>query len=207
MGVSNRAARAIDPATGDLLIPERNRSRKLQATQARDIEDACFEAVSTPRDVFSRRFGASSTSNVFKTRIMHPELNGAVPRDFAARSMGKAERLDVFTGQNSPVATGRSYSAGMMAAVAVSGVAAVLAFWAAGGRAMVNQSAKAQLEMRIDAPAASASPVAIVADPVVTSSIPAENTGRSANSFSAPLPRPARIERAGSILMIRPAGD
>ncbi len=207
MGVSNRATHAIDPANSDLLMPERNRSRRLQASHTRDVEDACFEAVSTPRDVFSRRFGSSSTSSVFKTRITHPDLDGPVPRDFAAKTPMQGERLDVFAGHNSPSAAGRSNSAGMMAALAVSGVAAVLAFWAAGGGAVMDQSASTQQEALVSEPATPVSTVAISPDPVVTSSIPTETIQHSEAGFTAPLPRPARIERAGSILMIRPAGD
>lgn len=204
MGVSSRATHAIDPATGDLMIPERNRNQ--HPIRARDVEDACFEAVSAPRDVFSTRSRAGNSGSVFKTRITQPQADGPVPRDFAVKTVAQGERLDVFAGQKNQTSADRSISAGMMVALVVSALAAILAFWAAGGHALAPSGGEQQ-SSRVSAPLAQiTSPAVVPPDPVVTSSIPVENPKRSASGFSAPMPRPARIERAGSILMIRPAG-
>lgn len=207
MSVSSRATHAIDPGTSDLLMPEKDRNRRLHSSRARDVEDACFEAVSAPRDVFLMRSRAGSSGGVFKTRITHPELDGPVPRDFAAKTMAQGERLDVFAGQKNPTSADRSISAGMVVALVVSALAAILAFWAAGGHALAPSGGEQQ-SSRVRAPLAQiSSPAAVLPDPVVTSSIPVEKPKHSASGFTAPLPRPARIERAGSILMIRPAGN
>lgn len=206
MGVSNRATHAIEPGTADLLMPER--SRRPLANRARDVEDACFEAVAAPRDVFSPRKRASASSNVFKSRITQPEADGPVPRDFAAKTMAQGERLNVFGGDKKVFGTRRSTSPGLMFAFVLSAIAAVMAFWLAGGHAPVAPSEQQQQSQGAGAPVvAIENPVAVEPDPVVTSSVPAETPRRSAESYTAPLPRPARIERAGSILMIRPAGD
>jgi len=206
MGVSHRAAHAIEPATADLLMPER--TRQPRAKRARDVEDASFEAVSVPRDVFSTRANAAETSNVFKSRIVQPEADGPVPRDFAAKTMAQGERLDVFGHAKSPLRSRRSKSGRLLLAFAVSAVAAVIAFWLAGGHALVEETGSQQPSPRISAPvAAMETPDAGPADPVVTSTVPRETPPASASSYTAPLPRPARIERAGSILMIRPAGN
>jgi len=206
MGVSSRATHAIDPATGDLMMPERN--RKPHLNRARDVEDACFEAVSAPRDVFSTRSRVGNSGSVFKTRITQPKTDGPVPRDFAAKTMAQGERLDVFAARNSASAARGMMSPRMAFAVLVSALAAILAFWVAGGHALVVQSGSMQQSSLVRAPLAQiSSPAAVLPDPVVTSSIPVEKPKHSASGFTAPLPRPARIERAGSILMIRPASD
>lgn len=205
MGVSSRAIHAIDPATGDLMMPERN--RKQHPSRTRDVEDACFEAVSAPRDVFSTRSRAGNSGSFFKTRITQPQADGPVPRDFVAKTMAQGERLDVFAARNSASAARGMMSAKMAFAVLVSALAAILAFWAAGGHAL-SPSGDEQQSSRVRAPLAQiTSPATVLPDPVVTSSIPMETPKHSATGFTAPLPRPARIERAGSILMIRPAGN
>ncbi len=207
MSVSSRATHAIEPGTGDLMIPQRN--RRQHSSRIRDVEDACFEAVSAPRDVFSAGSRGGSSGSVFKTRIVHPEADGPVPRDFAAKTKTQGERLDVFSARNSTSAAGGIMSARMAFAVVISALAAFLAFWAAGGHALAPSAAEQQ-PSRVSAPAAQPiSPAAALVspDPVVTSSIPVPASKRSASGFTAPLPRPARIERAGSILMVRPARD
>jgi len=205
MGVSSRATHAIDPGAGDLMIPRR--TRKQHPNRVRDVEDACFEAVSMPRDVFSTRSRAGTAGSIFKTRIIQPQADGPVPRDFVAKAMAQGERLDVFAAGNGASAARGMISAKMAFAVVVSALAAVLAFWAAGGHALAP-SVGERPSSPVRAPLAQVTnPAAVLPDPVVTSSIPVENAKPSANGFTAPLPRPARIERAGSILMIRPAGD
>lgn len=206
MGVSHRAAHAIEPGTADLLMPERARQPRVK--RARDVEDASFEAVSAPRDVFSTRSSTVETGNVFKSRIAQPGADGPVPRDFAAKTMAQGERLDVFGHAKASVRSRRSISRGTVLALAISAVAAVTAFWLASGHALVETTDTQQQSSRISAPiVAMETPAVVVPDPVVTSSVPEKTTGVSVDGYTAPLPRPARIERAGSILMIRPAGD
>ncbi len=87
-------------------------------------------------------------------------------------------------------------------------MAAVTAFWLASGHALCRGNDTQQQSSRISAPiVAMETPAVVVPDPVVTSSVPEKTTGVSVDGYTAPLPRPAPIERAGSILMIRPAGD
>jgi len=206
MGVSNRATRAIEPGVGDLLTPERN--RKLHAARIRDVEDACFEAVSAPRDVFSKRPRTGVDSSVFKSRIAHPQADGPIPRDFAGKTMAQGERLGVFAGRQSAIATGGLRSPVSAFALAISAVVAVAVFWMAGGHALMMKLENEPQTLRVNAPLVSITDRAVLTpDPVVTSSIPVKKAKTTANGFTAPVPRPARIERAGSILMIRPAGD
>ena len=210
MGVSSRATHAIEPGAGDLMIPQRN--RRQHASRTRDVEDACFEAVSAPRDVFSAGSRGASSGSVFKTRIVHPEADGPVPRDFAVKAKTQGERLDVFAARKRTSAARGMISARMALAVVISALAAFLAFWAAGGQALAPSNGE-QPPPRVSAlPAQSEQPkspavVLVSPDPVVTSSIPVLAPKRAASGFTAPLPRPAQIERAGSILMVRPAGD
>ena len=93
-------------------------------------------------------------------------------------------------------------------ALAISAVVAVAVFWMAGGHALVMKLENEPQTLRVNAPVVSIKDRAVLMpDPVVTSSFPVKKTKTTANGFTAPVPRPARIERAGSILMIRPAGD
>ena len=203
MGVSHRA---IEPRAGDLLTPERN--RKLHAARIRDVEDACFEAVSAPRDVFSTRPRTGADSHVFKSRITHPQADGPIPRDFVARTLTQSERLGVFAGGKKAFASSGLMSSMAAFSFAMCAVVAVAVFWMAGGHALVMQSGSEQPTLTVVTPAASITDRALLTpDPVVTSSIPVKTAKTPASGFIVPVPRPARIERAGSILMIRPAGD
>jgi len=204
MGVSSRATHAIEPGAGDLLMPDR--SRKLDAAPRRDVEDACFEPVSAPRDVFSTGLRGGAAAGVFKSRIAQPEGDGPIPRDFASGPTARSERLGVFTGSRNAFASGRLMSPRV--ALAVCAIAAAAAFWMAGGHALVRSSGHEQPVSKISAPVASViGRAALSPDPVVTASIPIKTAEPAAAGFTAPMPRPVRIERAGSILMIRPAGD
>jgi hypothetical protein len=136
MGVSSRATHAIEPGAGDLLMPER--SRKLDAAPRRDVEDACFEPVSAPRDVFATRPRDGAAGGVFKSRITQPEADGPIPRDFASGPTERGERLGVFAGSRTAFT-----SRGLMSprvALAVCAIAAAAAFWMAGGHALVRSS-------------------------------------------------------------------
>ncbi len=206
MGVSNRATHAIEPATGDLLMPQKN--RKLNVARMRDVEDACFEAVSAPRDVFSTRPRPGAASGVFKSRIAHPEADGPIPRDFADKTMAQSERLGVFSGSRHAFAASGLMSPMAVAALSACAAAALAFFWMAGGHTLVSSSGSQHPNARASTSAASITARTVLSpDPVVTSSIPVKKAPGSGASFTAPMPRPARIERAGSILMIRPAGN
>ncbi|WP_375590235.1 hypothetical protein ABWH89_05320 [Hoeflea alexandrii] len=206
MGVSNRATRPLRPEAGDLLMPERRTG--LNPVRRRDAEDACFETVSAPRDVFASRPAARTDGGVFKSRMTMPVAeDGPVPRDFAGRTSAAGERLGVFAGNPGTSKTSRLMSPLMTLAVMVCAVMAMAVFWMAGGHALVGEPGAGEPPARADAgPAPLREPVVLSPDPVVTSSTPANQSKPVAQGYSAPLPRPARIERAGSILMIRPAG-
>lgn len=204
MGVSSRATHAIEPGAGDLLMPDRN--RRLDGAPRRDVEDACFEPVSAPRDVFSNKPRGGAAGGVFKSRITQPEADGPIPRDFASGPTARSERLGVFAASRTAVASGGLMSPRV--ALAVCAIAAAAAFWMVGGHALVRSSGTEQPVSKISPPVASITGrAALSPDPVVTASIPVETARPAAAGFTAPMPRPARIERAGSILMIRPAGD
>ncbi|MBU2486684.1 MAG: hypothetical protein KKG78_16500 [Alphaproteobacteria bacterium] len=183
-----------------------DRSRKLDAAPRRDVEDACFEPVSAPRDVFSKSPRGGAAGGVFKSRIAQPEADGPIPRDFVSGPTARSERLGVFAGRRTAFAPDGLMSPRVALAVCV--IAAAAAFWMAGGHALLRSSGNEQPVSKISAPIASISGRAVLSpDPVVTASIPVETAKPAAAGFTAPMPRPARIERAGSILMIRPAGD
>lgn len=216
MGVSNRATHAFEPGAGDLLMPDRG--RKIRAIRARDVEDACFVSVVGPRDVFSTKPGAAAASSVFKSRIAQFDDTGPVPRDFAGPDYGlrqtapRNERLGVFGRSTASFATGNSGASMSRPALALAVCAVTAAaFWMAGGQALVPQPGSSLQASTTSLAAAAAVELsdraALLPDPMVTSSIP-EKSAKSANGgFTTPAPRPARIERAGSILMIRPAGN
>lgn len=213
MGVSNRTTHAIEPGTGDLLMPDRVRNPR--ADRTRDIEDACFESVIAPRDVFSMRSCGSDAGGVFKSRIAHPQADGPIPSDFVRtdhafrQTMAQSGRLGVFAGRKTIFAAGgpRSSMAAPALVLAVFAVVAV-SFWMVRVDALVVQPA-----VRLQATSTSSPLIPIIdqatlsPDPVMTSSVPVKKPGASKEGFSSPAPRPARIERAGSILMIRPGGD
>ncbi|SOE16647.1 hypothetical protein SAMN05877838_1526 [Hoeflea halophila] len=206
MGVSHRAAHAIEPGTADLLMPERTRQPRIK--RVRDVEDASFEAISAPRDLFLTRSNTARSGNVFKSRLVQPEADGPVPRDFAVRTMSQGERLDVFSHAKATVRVGRTISQGMLLAFLISAMAAGIAFWLAGGHALIAEAGNLKQGHRISTTAqVVGTPAAVLPDPVVTSAVPLETPPASAGGYTAALPRPARIERAGSILMIRPAGN
>lgn len=206
MGVSNRATHPLRPEAGDLLMPERRTG--LNPVRRRDAEDACFETVSAPRDVFASRPAARIDGGVFKSRMTMPTAeDGPIPRDFAGRSSGAGERLGVFSGNPGTSEASRLMSPLMTLAVVVCAVMAMAVFWMAGGHALVGQPGAGEPSARAGAgPAVMRDRVVLSPDPVVTSSTPSTQRKPAAQGYSAPLPRPARIERAGSILMIRPAG-
>lgn len=216
MSVSGRATHAIDPKGSDLLMPERRlRPRK---PRARDIEDASFETVAGGRKPHSGSRMGSKPRPVFKSRLKEfPDADtfaGPFPRDFATSGSARApraepgERLGVFAGGSPAVSAGQP-SARTAFAMMV-GAVALAVFWMAGGHALVLAPSKDLQASNVTPPPASfavSEPVdSIVPDPVVTSSVPGEAGKSDSGSIIHAKPRPARIERAGSILMIRPEG-
>ncbi|MDZ7600936.1 MAG: hypothetical protein U1A06_06140 [Hoeflea sp.] len=216
MGASSRAAYAIEPANGDLLTP--GRTARPRVSRPRDVEDACFETIGGPRDSFSRKPEAAQTGSVFKSRLEGSPGHGPFPCDYAKpegpfpQTGDRAGRLDIFGADGAGLASGGSRL--VMAACAVvlvaSGLAAA-ALWSASAPAPAPQvDARARAPI-FAPPAAKALPMPVEAplsaDSVTTSSIPAATTGTGKGGYTTPSPRPARIEKAGSILMIRPGGS
>jgi len=212
MGVSGRMNHAIEPRAGDLLMPDRKNI--LHASRSRDVEDACYEAVDGGRNGPSKRKASADTAGVFKSRLTQSPAQGPFPRDFAAvdsdagRSSG---RLGVFSRGQSSFAAGRLRRSTAMPAVvlALCTVTAAI-FWMAGGHALVQQPVTTIQSATAPAPAVAEWSIndraELLPDPVTTAAIPAEKSGSAKAGYTAPIPRPARIERAGSILMIRPSG-
>ena len=100
MGVSSRATRVIEPTAADLLMPDR--IRRASAPRMRDVEDACFETLGNPRDVFAPKARGADQGGVFKSRIGQSPSHGPFPRDYASldqaagTSAEPRERLGVF---------------------------------------------------------------------------------------------------------------
>jgi hypothetical protein len=216
MSVSGRAAHAIDPKASDLLMPE----RRLHPRQPRrrDIEDASFETVARGRMKRAGTRKGSKPYPVFQSRLTDfPNADpfvGPFPRDFATSEPASVlrvepgERLGVFAGGKSAMSASQP-SAGIAFAMMVGAIVLVV-FWMAGGHALVLTPTSDLQALTVAPPPTSvaiAEPVdVLVPDPVVTSSVPAEAGPAESGSIIHAKPRPARIERAGSILMIRPEG-
>lgn len=192
-------------------MPERN--RRVRAARIRDVEDACFETVDVSAGRLGKRSAAVDAKRVFKSRLVQAPSEGPFPPDFAASDnaphivMESGERLGVFGA--GAAGDGRQSRTGPALAIAVC-VAAAAVFWLAGGSARLLKPAaepavKAEIALPLETLQAG-KPVAVAPDPVVTSSIPVQPTSPAKIKLLQPAPRPARIERAGSILMIRPGG-
>lgn len=214
MGVSSRTTRTIEPGNGDLLIPEQG--RRPRASRTRDVEDACFETVGRSRHGFSVKSSTAENGSVFKSRLTGSPEHGPFPADFAQfddaprQAADRNRRLGVFGGKTTVFVAGGSRLTVVVPAIVltVCGFAATV-LWMAGSQAPEPRP-QVRVHISSSVPAVAASqvsvPAPLAADPEVTSSIPVRETGRAKAGFTAPTPRPARIERAGSILMIRPAG-
>ncbi|MCY0148699.1 hypothetical protein OEG84_13570 [Hoeflea sp. G2-23] len=220
MGFSGRATQAIDPESSDLLMPDR--AHKMRPARVRDVEDASFETLGRPRQVQTEPTATRDSKRTYKPRITDFPSYGPVPRDFAAPErapdslstvrVGANDRLGVFAGGRASVAgskVGRP-KAGVVFTLTV-GIIAVAALWMAGGHALLLEPAAPVQALTVTAPVA---PPPLVSratllkhDPVITSSIAVLPSKPTETSIIHPKPRPARIERAGSILMIRPAGN
>ena len=214
MGVSSRAAQVIEPANGDLLMPDwQSRPR---ASRPRDVEDASFETIGRPRPAFSSKLYATETRNFFGSGTSDLAGQGPVPADYAdvepplRQSEERTGRLNVFAGAGAAPSSGGSKfaMAASVAALTMCGLAAA-ALWNSG-----IPAPRPQIDVRAPtiAPPALKAPAAMVEapptlDPVATGSVPASPTVEIKSGYSIPAPRPARIEKAGSILMIRPGGS
>ncbi|MDF1608051.1 hypothetical protein PZ897_07685 [Hoeflea sp. YIM 152468] len=132
--------------------------------------------------------------------------------DYGLRQASRTERLGVFGGDAAAGVAGRSRSSVSLPALTLAVFAVTAAaVWMAGGAASVSppraspQVSPASLSAA--ATVAVTDRAALVPDPMVTASIAARPTEAVQEGFTTAAPRPARIERAGSILMIRPAGN
>jgi hypothetical protein len=213
MGVSDRSTHAIEPKAGDLLMPERR--LKAHRPRMRDVEDARFETLGGNR-VKPVHIGSGPNSRpVFKSRLAAFPADGPYPRDFApAEHTGPSgsavgERLGVFGGGAVERHSAHHAPAATAFALGVCAIAAA-AFWMAGGHALVV-TPPTELQASVPgvpalAEASASIETGLDPDPVITSSIPSAQATSGASSIVHPKPRPARIERAGSILMIRPDG-
>ncbi|WP_394691707.1 hypothetical protein [Hoeflea sp.] len=216
MSVSDRAAHAIDPKASDLLMPERwMRSRQ---PRMRDIEDASFETVARGRMQRAGTRKGPQPRPVFQSRLTDfPNADpfvGPFPRDFATSQptsvprVEPGERLGVFAGGKSAMSSSQPSAATAFAMMVGAIVLAV--FWMAGGHALVLTASSDLQALTAAPPPTSVADVetadVLVPDPVVTSSVLAEAGPTDSGSIIHAKPRPARIERAGSILMIRPEG-
>lgn len=213
MGVSERTAKAFEPKAGDLLMPERRLQRR--QPRMRDIEDASFEIVGGRGAHHPDARIRSKPRGVFKSRLDAQPDNGPFPRDFAVDEpfavsrQAAGERLGVFAGIGAPSVARHQGTARLGFAVMV-GTVALAVFWMAGGHALLLAP---NTDIRTSA---TASPLPVQTpdvpevaepDPVITSSVPSEPPEAGDGSIIYAKPRPARIERAGSILMIRPEAD
>lgn len=193
MSVSERTAKAFEPGAGDLLMPERRLQRR--QPRMRDIEDASFEIV-----------GGRAAA--------HPDA-GPFPRDFAVDEPfavsreAAGERLGVFAG-TAPFPVERRQGTARLGFGVMVAAAALAVFWMAGGHALLLAP---DTEIRVSAtvspsPVSTPSPLSVAEpDPVTTASVPPKADESANGSIIHAKPRPARIERAGSILMIRPRAD
>ncbi|WP_139112562.1 hypothetical protein [Hoeflea olei] len=212
MGASSRAAGTIEPANADLLIPDRPGSGA--ADRKRDIEDARFEPVA-PAGTGGRSFSADGAGGfkagfARRTRAAPPDADLSLHAPDAGPGTIRGERLGGFAAMPpARSASGPKALRGLaLAALGLCAFAAAAVWATAGpdGRAPVEASraiAGASGPPQVSTEQASSMPQ-VSSDPLTTASLPHVDRKPSAPGFSAPLPRPARIERAGSILMIRP---
>ena len=213
MGPSSRAAQVIEPGNGDLLMPDRRRVER--PARAGDVEDACFETVSPPSGEFPAHSFAAVNEGDSGVRSARAAAQAPFPAGFSnpapipEQAGGWNGRLDVFSARPAaPVAGGSRFAATASVLVAgLCGLAAAMVWLSASPAPQPEARAPAAIFRAPVASAPMAPRPAAVPDPVTTSSVPAKLSDPAKSGFSAPLPKPARIERAGSILMIRPASD
>jgi len=215
MGTSSRTTHAIEPGNGDLLMPER--SLRPRTSRPRDVEDACFETIGAPGARFSRKPATAEIGGVFKSGLTGSPEQGPFPPDFACsdRTSRPASssngRLGVFSGKPSAHAgPGSRLALAASAFVLTVGGFAAVALWTTSTPEPVLPS-EARVQAPISAPALAGGlsrsvEAPLIPDRVTTSSTPAKET-ETGTGYTTPAPRPARIERAGSILMIRPGGS
>lgn len=211
MGVSNRVPHAIEPAAGDLLMPER--IRRPRNARSRDVEDASFETLGNPHDLFAGR--DAQPHGVFKSQIVPPPAEGPVPRAYSPSDQAvwpvseTSGRLGVFGSRGGSAAHMYGFAIAVPMVVMMLGAMAVVELligseMPAPRSASIPQS-PAAIVVSSDV-ADVGTDIAADPDPVVTSSIPETDAQSDGPGYATPAPRPARIERAGSILMIRPSG-
>ncbi|WP_152599480.1 hypothetical protein [Hoeflea sp. BAL378] len=160
---------------------------------------------------------AARPDGVAGSRVARPPAQDAFPPDFATASpklhqvVDRTGRLGVFAAGPAASRSSLALTASLLVA-GLCGLAAAIAWLSASPAPRPEARAPIAIPQTPVAAAPTPSAPAPAADPVTTSSIPAAKAAPAKAApakagFTAPLPRPARIERAGSILMIRPATD
>lgn len=185
-------------------------ARPMPRSSVRDVEDAEFEVISQPGDVFNSRSTDAPSGSVFKSRLMETTA-GPVPPDFPFRGDATVADRPAFF-ERRATAGGLPLSAPAFAGFIA--VAVLFVFWMAGGHALVFGSNKQPDDaLRATAlpgrglPQAQSLPRSSGNDAQQT--VSHEKTGSvTANvEILRPQPQAARIERAGSIFMIRSSGE
>lgn len=210
-GYSNRHTPTIE-----LLRPTTRRSIKQSPRPLAEIEDAVFETVVPKVELADCDYGAPE--GLF---VPHVSRDGRVSHGYRPTSVepaGNNGRLDLFSGKTLPDAAMQASLSPMAGPAFLTGVVAFAAamFWMAGGNSFLagqdnslfTASVPAPVVAEKNLPAQSVSPfkdtalvAAEMARPVGT--IAAPQSQMSGIAAEKPISRPARIERAGSILMIR----
>lgn len=195
MSRSRDQMRMIDPGLDDVLRPEPANGGAARAGHERDVEDAEFETV--PAAPADRRPLPAAMA-----------MPAAMPKPVIAPMPGRESgRLGVFAG-NVPAGGAEDMPRFRLAAAGYcSGVVAValVVFWIAGGHGLF-------VGLKV-APPVTAQSVATVSTPIAEAvprqpAIEANLAPRTdAVEVIRAAPRPPRIERAGSILMIRGGGS
>lgn len=197
MNAPHGRLRVIEPDEADLIRPDLAMAET--AAPSRDVEDAVFETVHEPRSAgVDHRAGAELSGG----RPSGPVMRHAAPIGLEVRC---GKRTGVFSRieyRSAPEQYSGLFGSVHVYTAAVSAMA-LIAFWMAGGHALlVRPNAKP-----LSHPAAVAATPAIETAAVPeTRQMPAAAAIEANGEIFRPAPHPARIERAGSILMIRPQG-
>lgn len=195
MSRSRDQMRMIDPGLDDVLRPEPANDGAARAGHGRDVEDAEFETVpAAPADRWP--LPAATT------------MSAAMPKPAFEPMPGRESgRLGIFAGNVPAGGVEDLPRFGLAAAGYCTGVVAValVVFWMAGGHGLfvgpkVASPVTAQSVATVSTPMAKAVPRQQVIEPDLAARPDTVEVIRAA-------PRPPRIERAGSILMIRGGGS
>jgi len=210
-GYSNRHTPTIE-----LLRPKTQRPTKKAPRPLSEIEDAVFETVVPKVELADCAYGAPE--GLF---VPHVDSEGHVSPGYCETSPGPAAnsgRLDLFSGKTLPDGAMRASHSPIAGPAFLTGVVAVAAafFWMAGGHSFVAGPDETLMTATVPATvfAGKAMSVESVSPFKDAAVVPAE-MARPVGNHKTPDPQlsgavdkrptvlPARIERAGSILMIR----